>query len=126
MVTKRALGWLALPVLLVVSGAMTGAVFADGMVRWVYALGAVVVTGCGVAAERWLSTTQLALRLRDGRRGAPVFYNVTMTDLGVHQSQLARAAGEVYVDRDIDGDVRAAVSTGRGLVLVHGPALAGV
>jgi tetratricopeptide (TPR) repeat protein len=125
MTTKQTLGWLVLPVLLVVSGAATGAVFADGIVKWAYALVAVVATGCGVATQRWLSTTQLVLRLRDGRRGAPVFYDIAMTDLGVHRAQLARAASEIYVDRDIDGDVRAAVSTGQGLVLVHGPALAG-
>ncbi|MGH3696054.1 MAG: hypothetical protein ACRDRX_19030 [Pseudonocardiaceae bacterium] len=127
MTVKRALGWaVVLPVLLVVGGAMTGAVLVDGVVKWAYAVAAVLVTGCGVAANRWLSTApELTLRLRDRRRGAPVFYDIAMTNLGVHQSQLARAAGETYVERDIDGDVGAAVSTGRGLVLVHGPPLAG-
>jgi TPR repeat protein len=123
---NRKLGWLVLPVLLVVGGATTGAVLANGVVKWAYAVVAVVATGCGVAANQWLaSAPELTLRLRDGRRGAPVFYDVAMTNLGVHRSRLAWASGETYVERDIDHDVRAAVSTGQGLVLLHGAALAG-
>jgi hypothetical protein len=123
---SRKLGWLVLPVLLVVGGAATGAVLTNGAMKWVYAVVAVVATGCGVAANQWLaSAPELTLRLRDCGRGAPVFYDVAMTDLGVHRSRLAWASGETYVERDIDGDVQAAVSTGQGLVLLHGAALAG-
>jgi TPR repeat protein len=123
---NRKLGWLVLPVLLVVGGATTGAVLANGAVKWAYAVVAVVATGCGVAANQWLaSAPELTLRLRDGRRGAPVFYDIAMTNLGVHRSRLAWASGGTYVERDIDGDVEAAVSTGQGLVLLHGAALAG-
>ena len=126
MTVKRVLGWAVLAVLLVAGEATAGAVLADGVVKWAYVGWAVVVAGCGVAAERWLFRAPgPTLRLRDGRRGAPVFHDVAMTDLGVHRSRLARAAGETYVERDIDGAVQAAVSTGRRLVLVHGPVLAG-
>lgn len=123
--TRQTLGWFVLPVLLVVSGATTGAVLTDGIVKWTYAVVAVVVTGGAGVAQGWLSITQLTLRLRDGRRGAPLFYDLTLTDLGVHRSRVASEAGDIYVERDIDGDVEAAVSAGRGLVLLHGPGLAG-
>lgn len=121
------LGWVVVAVLLVGSQVMANAVLdAEGVVRWVYAVVAVVAAGCWIAVDRWFfAAPGLRLRLREGRWGAPAFGQVAMADLGVHRSRLVCAAGETYVKRDIDAEVRAAVATGPGLVLVHGPRLAG-
>jgi tetratricopeptide (TPR) repeat protein len=103
--------------------------FAPGW--WEWAVGAAAATaGSGVLAwslGRQPGPARMQLRLADAD-GIPLrLADVTVADLGVHPSPLARTGEEAtpYLPRDVDAAVAAAVTGDAPLVVVSGPRLAG-